>query len=122
MPIVQERSLRATSAHDRAGGGAGTPAVSLGASGRGALRSPQLSHRCSGGDGNCARLSSAESSDFSFSVRPATEQGPGGKGTKNRRRTRRYDSSETVDRRGDRIGSPIPDPRLATNVRDRTSA
>jgi hypothetical protein len=28
------------------------------------------------GDGLCARLSSAESSDFSFSVRPATERDP----------------------------------------------
>jgi len=38
-----------------------------------------LSHRYSGGDGLCARLSSAESSDFSFSVRPATEEDPVGK-------------------------------------------
>src|SRR3982074_793188 len=43
---------------------------------RSAEKPPQLSHRYSGGDGLCARMSSAESSDFSFSVRLATEQDP----------------------------------------------
>jgi hypothetical protein len=58
-------------------------------------------------------------------VKPATEKDPvesGAKGTKNRRRTRRYDSSETGDWRRIRIGSSRPDPRLATDGGDRAQA
>jgi hypothetical protein len=41
--------------------------------------------------------------------------GSGGKGIKNRHRTRRHDSSEIVDRRRFRIGAPRPDSRLAAD-------
>jgi hypothetical protein len=41
--------------------------------------------------------------------------GSGGKGTKNRHRTRRHDSSEIVDRRRLCIGAPRPYSRLATD-------
>ena len=86
-------------AHDQADRNARDHAVSLGASGRGALRSPPIEPPMLWRRWQLRPVVFRRIVRFQLQCETGDRTGPRGKGTKNRCRTRRHDSSETGDRR-----------------------